>query len=206
MPTNDNDSRVKRTKKLIRQGLVELSKKKSISKITVKELTDHAEINRGTFYLHYKDVFDLVDSLEKELYDEFESVLNSISVERLLSEAVDVCEVVCIHFWDHIDLYSMLMGENGDAKFTYELGEMFSEKVYNIFKHIFPNMNQSKYDFAFHYGKLGLIGLVHCWVTLHPEWTPRHVAETWLKLTTLGLWGIITEEQKEVLINAHNTR
>ncbi len=206
MPTNDNDSRVKRTKKLIRQSLVELAKEKSVTKITVKELTDHAEINRGTFYLHYKDVFDLVDALEKELYEKFECVLNSITSERLLSDAVSVCEVVCTHFWDHIDLYSMLMGENGDAKFTYDLGQMFSDKVYAIFKNIFPTMNQSKYDFAFYYGRLGLLGLVHCWVSLHPEWTPRHVAETWLKLTTLGLWGIITDEQKEVLINAQNSR
>ncbi len=206
MPTNDNDSRVKRTKKLIRHSLVELAKEKSINKITVKELTDHAEINRGTFYLHYKDVFDLVEALEKELYDKFESVLNSISSDELLLNPVDVCEVVCTHFWDHIDLYAMLMGENGDAKFTYELGEMFSEKVHMIFKSIFPTMNESKYDFAFYYGRLGLVGLVHCWMVLHPEWTPRHVAETWLHLTTLGLWGIINDEQKEVLLNARNSR
>ena len=63
MAINNEDSRVKRTKKLIRKGLVELSQTKRINKITVKELTDHIEINRGTFYLHYKDVFDLVESL-----------------------------------------------------------------------------------------------------------------------------------------------
>ncbi len=206
MPTNDNDSRVKRTKKLIRQGLVELSKKKSINKITVKELTDYAEINRGTFYLHYKDVFDLIDALEKELYDDFNSTLAAINSDRLLQEPVDVCEAVCAHFLKHIDLYTMLLGENGDARFTYDLGNLFSEKVHEIFIKIFPNMDESKYDFAFYYGRLGLVGLVHCWVTLHPEWTARQIAEMWLNITTMGLWGIISEESKEVLINAHNSR
>ncbi len=206
MPIKDNDSRVKRTKKLIRHGLVELSKEKSISKITVKELTDHAEINRGTFYLHYKDVFDLVESLEKDLYKEFNDTLSSISSNRLLKEPVEVCEALCAHFWEHIDLYTMLMGENGDAKFTYKLGQILSEKVHEVFLKIFPNMNESNYDFAFYYGRMGLVGLIHCWVTVHPEWTPRQAADMWLSLTTLGLWGIINEEQKEVLINAHNSR
>ena len=82
MPINNEDSRVKRTKKLIRQGLVELAKTKRLNKITVKELTDYIEINRGTFYLHYKDVYDLVDALENELYNDFDAKLSSYTVTR----------------------------------------------------------------------------------------------------------------------------
>ena len=206
MPINNEDSRVRRTKKLIRQGLVELAKTKRINKITVKELTDHIEINRGTFYLHYKDVYDLVDSLENELYNDFDAKLSSYTGEALLKSAVDVCEDFCTHFYEHKDLYSTFLGFNGDAHFAHKIGERLNERVYEIFKSIFPTMNDTTYDFTYFFNKYGLIGLITCWFTEHPEWTPRQIAEMWLSLTTLGLWGVIGDDGKEVLLNAKNSR
>ena len=65
MKDENVDSRVRRTKRLLRQGLTELLKEKSIKKITVRELSDRVDINRGTFYLHYKDIYDLVEQIEQ---------------------------------------------------------------------------------------------------------------------------------------------
>ena len=206
MSINENDSRVKRTKKLIRQGLVSLIKEKSINKITVKELTDRIEINRGTFYLHYKDVFHLVECIEDELYAEFDAMLSSYSGTQLLKTPVDICEDFCVHFYNNRDIYTALLSENGDAKFSYKIGELMNKKVYSLFKAIFPAMDKTKYDFAYTFGKFGLTGLVYCWFTEHPEWPPRKVAELWLSLTTLGIWGILGDEGKEILINAYNSR
>ncbi|MBO4899378.1 MAG: TetR/AcrR family transcriptional regulator [Lachnospiraceae bacterium] len=53
------DLRVKKTKRAIYNALVELLKKKNLENITVLELTEAAEINKSTFYLHYSDIFDL---------------------------------------------------------------------------------------------------------------------------------------------------
>ncbi len=205
MSINENDSRVRRTKKLIRQGLVELAKTKSVNKITVKELTDRVEINRGTFYLHYKDVYDLVDSIESELYNNFNVVISSVTSKQVLKQPVEVCELFCNHFHEHIDVYSMLLGEHGDSQFAYKIGELFNVKVLEIFKNIFPEMDKTKYDFAFTYGKFGLVGLISCWFTEHPDWSPHQVAEMWFNITMLGLWGILSDEGKEVLLNAHNS-
>jgi AcrR family transcriptional regulator len=205
MSINENDSRVIRTKKLIREGLVSLIKEKSINKITVKELTDRIEINRGTFYLHYKDVIHLIECIENELYAEFDAMLSSYTAVQLLKSPIDVCEAFCAHFYEHRDIYAALLSENGDAKFSYKVGELMNEKVYSIFKSIFPNMDKTKYDFTYNYSKFGLTGLIYCWFTEHPEWTPRKVAELWLSLTALGLWGILGDEGKEILINAYNS-
>lgn len=56
---NTNDLRVKKTKKAIKTTFLELLESKPVSKITVTELAKKAEINKATFYLHYKDIFDL---------------------------------------------------------------------------------------------------------------------------------------------------
>ena len=69
MPEKITDRRVRKTKQQFRQGLTDLMKMKSIKDITVKELTEYVDMNRGTFYLHYRDVFDLLEQMEQELLD-----------------------------------------------------------------------------------------------------------------------------------------
>ena len=55
------DRRVRKTRRQLRECLITLLKEKKVQDITVGELTDMADLNRGTFYLHYKDVFDLLE-------------------------------------------------------------------------------------------------------------------------------------------------
>lgn len=205
MAINDNDIRVKRTKKLLRKGLAELGRAKSINKITVKELTDLVEINRGTFYLHYKDVYDLVDSIENELYEEFDQKVLAVSPEDILQRPIDILETFFEYFRIHKDILNVLMGENGDAKFVYRFGELMNVKILEIFKGVFPNMSMEKYDFAYNFGKFGFIGVIHCWVTKYPYLSSRQIAEKALALELGGIWGILGDEGKEVLLNAHNS-
>ena len=63
------DRRVRKTKRQLRLALMKLMADKSIKDISVRELAAIADINRGTFYIHYKDVYDLLSSLEDELAD-----------------------------------------------------------------------------------------------------------------------------------------
>ena len=60
------DRRVKRTKTLLQTTLVELMLEKEVSQISVKELTQRADVNRSTFYLHYLDIYDMLEQMEDE--------------------------------------------------------------------------------------------------------------------------------------------
>lgn len=64
------DLRFKRTEKNILNAFMELRKKYPIEKITVKELAECAGINKATFYLHYKDIYDLSEYVENNIIDE----------------------------------------------------------------------------------------------------------------------------------------
>lgn len=63
------DLRVKKTQKAIKEAFYQLKKKKKLNKISVKELSELAMINKATFYLHYNDVYDLSEKLKAELVD-----------------------------------------------------------------------------------------------------------------------------------------
>lgn len=69
------DLREKKTRRSITNAFLQLRSKKPLERITVKELSELAEISKATFYLHYKDIYDLSDTLEKEV---IQNVLNSI--------------------------------------------------------------------------------------------------------------------------------
>ena len=72
IPARSEDRRVKRTKKILRECLFRLLSEKSIDEITVKELTESADVNRSTFYFYYKDINDMIRQIQDEIYSVFE--------------------------------------------------------------------------------------------------------------------------------------
>ena len=66
------DARVKYTRMVLKKALLELLEHKPVNKITVKEVCERAGLNRATFYAHYTDCFDLLESIEEELFGQFE--------------------------------------------------------------------------------------------------------------------------------------
>ena len=122
------DSRVRRTKRLLRQGLTELLREKSIKKITVRELSERIDINRGTFYLHYKDIYDLVDQIEKELFDEFEEILASYCIADLKTRPRKVFSDMCNFLYANREICAALLGDNGDINFILNLRKFLRQK------------------------------------------------------------------------------
>ena len=61
------DRRIRKTRKQLQDGFTSLLLEKSIKDITVKELCDKVDLNRGTFYLHYKDIYYISEKMENQL-------------------------------------------------------------------------------------------------------------------------------------------
>ena len=59
------DLRTRKTKKALHNAFLQLRAKKDLERITVKELTELAEVSKATFYLHYRDIYDLSDHLQR---------------------------------------------------------------------------------------------------------------------------------------------
>ena len=108
------DRRVRKTRRVLRQCLTTLLKEKKIQEITVREIAEMADINRGTFYLHYKDVYDLMEQIENELMAELEEVLNHHSVQDLMVQPSLIFKELYPMVQKNSDIISLLMGQNGD--------------------------------------------------------------------------------------------
>ncbi len=75
MISNPTDRRVQRTQKNIRNALISLLSEKELSQITVKELSDKADINRKTFYSYYSGIDDILDKIEDEIVEKLLAII-----------------------------------------------------------------------------------------------------------------------------------
>ena len=65
--TKPDGRRVKMTKMLLKQSLIELMKEKSIHEISIKDICAGADINRSTFYRHYNTQYELYDDVLEDI-------------------------------------------------------------------------------------------------------------------------------------------
>ena len=114
MKQQKTDRRVKYTKMVLRQSLLELLQEQPITKLTVTDLCARADINRNTFYLHYESPFDLLLQIEDELYEEImRSVERSLSSRTISAFLLEVCQSIQANG----DLCKILVSEHGDKEF-----------------------------------------------------------------------------------------
>ena len=81
------DRRVRKTRALLLQGLVKMLETHDIQDISVKELTELVDINRGTFYLHYDDIYDMLHKIEDEMFLEFNEIMEQKNLMQQISLA-----------------------------------------------------------------------------------------------------------------------
>ena len=85
------DKRIRRTKKLLRQALTRLMQQKDFQSITVTDVVREADINRGTFYAHYRDVYDLRDKIETGMIEAIRPS-ETVTLKLVLSRLMDYLE------------------------------------------------------------------------------------------------------------------
>lgn len=110
------DRRIRRTRRRLRQALIDLIVAKGYSNITIQEITDKADLSRATFYLHYKGGKDelLADSLET-LFEEFVSTLKQpLFDEQWIASDPSPTTLAFQHVAEHAELYkALLLGDRG---------------------------------------------------------------------------------------------
>jgi AcrR family transcriptional regulator len=117
---NKTDRRIQRTRQALRAALFELMKTKSYDDISIEEITEHANVGRATFYLHYKDKEDLLLEELSELVNERVQTLSEIpfaawlpsledaDVEKENKPAIPLL-LVFQHIYDNSALYYILL-------------------------------------------------------------------------------------------------
>lgn len=111
------------TKDKLRAAFWTLYTSKPIDKITIKEITDLAGYNRGTFYLYYKDVYDIFASIEMELLQASEQILETAR-ESELSGLKNHMSMIMALARKYSAYVSVLLRDPSSNQFSRKLREM----------------------------------------------------------------------------------
>lgn len=163
---------VLRTKKLLYDNLIILLKRKPITHVTVKELTDMSNLNRGTFYLYYQDIYDLVSHIENEIIIELSTLLSPINVTR----PIDILEPLFTYLYEHGDMTLVLISDHGDISFLSKLVKIVKEFCYDDWKEVFKINNEEIYEMYFNYVSAGFLSICEMWYKNKQNKSPHEIA------------------------------
>lgn len=196
MPNPTADRRTVRTKSWLRQALVQLMDEKGLDNITVSDLTSRAEINRGTFYLHYKDVADMVEQLQSEMLNGLEQFASRVNFLEILRHAGQNEPYPNLHnvfeYWQrNADFCKPMLGPKGDPAFVLRIKEMMKSKIYRyVFEAVALIPAEKRpavpLDFILEYMTSANIGIIQHWFASGMQQTPREMAMIMTLLVSQG--------------------
>ena len=167
------DRRVRKTRRILRACLTTLLKEKKIQEITVRELAEMADINRSTFYLHYKDVYDLMEQIENELMLELEEMLDYYQIPNLKIKPSLFFSDLYPLIQKNADIIVCLLGENGDLNFVNQLKQMLQERCLKRWLGMNSSSDAEALEAYSAFIVSGCVGIVQYWLESgmkeHPE-------------------------------------
>lgn len=131
------DRRVRKTQSAIKKAFIQLLKQKDLDHITIHDITEVADINRGTFYLHYEDKYDLLEKMEDEyanvLYDKtriFESMKTIESIDKFYEVfSNQVLRNVITHVYNNLEFYQVILTIERQSQIEERISEMILENM-----------------------------------------------------------------------------
>jgi AcrR family transcriptional regulator len=175
--SGDNNRSVRNTKKKLLDGLLSLMRQKTISCITVRELTELVDVNRGTFYFHYADIYDMVSKVEEEFFREFNAIIDHmISKAPISGRPPEVLVNIFSICAENRELCEILLGPNGDAAFVDRIKIIVDEKCSVAWKSVGAHMSQTEYEYFNAFIINGCIGLLQKWLKTSCVQSPEEMA------------------------------
>lgn len=144
------DRRVRKTQQAIKSAFLELLNHETFEKLTVQQLVNKADINRGTFYHYYLDKYDLLEQLENEIIDELQGFIDKQYDKEKDNTSNNIVKNIMIYLIEHIE-------KNRNFYYiAFRLGKasMIQEKLYMlIYNHlsIYKSTNDTIEDMPFSY-------------------------------------------------------
>jgi len=157
-------SQTEETRKNLIEAFWELYKEKPLMKITVKEITDKAGYNRGTFYTYFSDVYQVQDILKKSLIPEKDMILNSLmSLEKSGGKVFESFEKTNAYIQENSEKIAVMIGPEADPSFVHEFKMGIREIIMSYVDEI-GIKEPGKFEYIIEYQLSALIGIFQLWM------------------------------------------
>lgn len=157
------DRRIRKTRNILKSSLAELMKEKDFKDITVKDIAERADINRGTFYLHYKDTYDLLEKVEDEIILEFQAMIDMYKPKTTITTLLPILEPIVDYIIKNETICFSLFENQSNSNFLYKFRKLISKNGAEFIPEKFPNYNKDIYDYYITFISFGIWGQIRHW-------------------------------------------
>ncbi|MWV43748.1 TetR/AcrR family transcriptional regulator [Paenibacillus sp. HJL G12] len=183
------DPRIIRTRQLIKEAFIDLVQEMDIEKMTISRIADRATINRVTFYLHYRDIPDMLEKMADEMIEDLQLVLNQdVADEEDWLMLVRLLEYIA----EHAKFYKVVLGTKRASVFTERLLNMLTGVITSRIEMRGPESLVYKLgiqkDIAIWHGSSALIGTIVSWLRNDMPYTPTFLAKQFFMINNKGLY------------------
>jgi len=124
-----HDRRRLRTRQLLAQSTLDLILEKGYDAITIQDITERADLGRGTFYLHFRDKEEVVWTMFRESFEKLEQ-----EAHRKIDRSTPQAEYYgLLNIYNHAannrDVYRLMFGRQGSAMLTARVQDLLAETI-----------------------------------------------------------------------------
>ena len=167
------DIRTQRTRQRIADCFIRLLNEKPAAKITVTEVCDAANINRATFYKHYKDIPDLLEQQGQELLLQLKNFIDDYSEDRMSELTLDLLR----YMQSEGTRFYPLGSQNGDPELAWKSFELCYRGTFPVLRKHCPDLSQNQAEMLYFYLSHGCGGVLAWWLQNGMRQPPEDVAK-----------------------------
>lgn len=182
------------TQRVLSEALFQLITEKEYAKISIKDITERAHIDRTTFYLHFKDKDDLFLKSQQQLIDEV------FSYEGTLESPYPRATLAFAKLAVHPKAGQVLLGLSGDSYFAQQMQVYLSKWLRPLIEDEFHRERKalSDLDFELLLGYMGgaMRGMARCWLEKGMPLSAEEMAQRYMQMTIKGIHSGLFSRQE----------
>lgn len=167
--------RAMETRERFKKAFFTLYAERKIETITIKEVADLAGFNRGTFYLYYKSIYDLLQKTEQELLEDFSKRVEyhiKLYYGEINNPDEKVFQEMQENFLKNGDYFKVLNGENGDPRFKAKMKNIVKD-AYRKHLNIESGKRVSMFEYLLEYLVEANTSIIQYWLENREKDNPR---------------------------------
>lgn len=176
------------TKKALSIALKRLMEEKPFAKISVGDICEKCNMNRKSFYYHFKDKYDLINWI-------YDTEFIAVAREMEITSSWELLQVFCQFFYDNREFYRKTLALDGQNSFS----EYFREIVGDILKeHLSHTMPEDEtVDFIVDFYADAVLCSIKRWLS-QKDCDSAEVFTGRLRQCMLGVAGQVIQEWTDV--------
>ena len=164
MAERKEDRRVRRTNRLLGQALTALMREKAFQEISVRDITERADMNRGTFYMHYASTYDLLSHLENETLRDFQGMIDDYGDEGELGDLRGLLEPIADYIEANAEICKCLFQNRASTDFMDKFQRLIYENGAARVRRRYPDVPEEALRGFFAFATFGMIGVIKQWI------------------------------------------